>query len=181
MILRLGAAICAGAIVANPSSPVARPADQNQNKLSATAMGPAIRGIASTYNPFRPGYRSGGKETASGEPYDPAAWSAGIQVNLRDRFGGVRYGRNYRSTYALVTSADKQAIVKIDDVGPLARTRSRYRRLRRQHRSACEHHDAGVVVRSRHYAEHDGLGARHRAVAAEEMVGPRPTAEADPP
>jgi hypothetical protein len=43
MILCLGAAICAGAIVANPSSPVARPADQNQNKLSATAMGPAIR------------------------------------------------------------------------------------------------------------------------------------------
>ena len=30
-------------------------------------------------------------------------------------------------------------------------------------------------------AEHDGLGARHRAVAAEEMVGPRTTAEADPP
>jgi hypothetical protein len=55
------------------------------------------------------------------------------------------------------------------------------RRLRRQHRSACEHHDAGVVVRSRHYAEHDGLGARYRAVAAEEMVGPRTTAEADPP
>ena len=120
MILRLGAAICVGAIViASLSSPIARPADQNQNKLNATAMGPAIRGIASTYNPFRPGFRSGGKETASGEPYDPAAWTAAIQVNLRDRFGGVRYGRNYRSTYALVTSADKQAIVKIDDVGPL--------------------------------------------------------------
>ena len=120
MILCLGAAICVGAIViANPSSPVAQPADQNQNKLNATAMGPAIRGIASTYNPFRPGYRSGGKETASGEPYDPAAWTAAIQADLRDRFGGVRYGRNYRSTYALVASADKQAIVKIDDVGPL--------------------------------------------------------------
>ena len=63
MILCLGAAICVGAIViANPSSPVAQPADQNQNKLNATAMGPAIRGIASTYNPFRPGYRSGGKD-----------------------------------------------------------------------------------------------------------------------
>jgi hypothetical protein len=41
------------------------------------------------------------------------------------------------------------------------------RRLRRQHRSACEHHDARVVVRSPHCAEHDGLGASHRAVAAE--------------
>ena len=55
------------------------------------------------------------------------------------------------------------------------------RRLWCRHRSACEHHDARVVVRSRHYAEHDGLGARHRAVAAEEMVGSRTTAEADPP
>ena len=120
MRLRLGAAICVGAfVIANSSSPIARPADQNQNKLNATARGPAIRGIASTYNPFRPGYRSGGKETASGEPYDPAAWTAAIQTNLRDRFGGVRYGKKYRQTYALVMSADKQAIVKIDDVGPL--------------------------------------------------------------
>ena len=64
---------------------------------------------------------------------------------------------------------------------PAARRGIVGRRLRRRHRSACEHHDAGVVVRSRHYAEHDGLGARYRAVAAEEMVGPRTTAEADPP
>jgi rare lipoprotein A len=120
MILRLGAAICVGAIViASPSSPIARPADQNRNKLNATAMGFAISGIASTYNPFRSGYRSGGTETASGEPYDPAAWTAAIQSSLRDKFGGVRYGKNYRPTYALVTSADKQAVVKVDDVGPL--------------------------------------------------------------
>jgi rare lipoprotein A len=38
---------------------------------------------------------------------------------LRDKFGGVRYGKDYRPTYALVASADKQAIVKINDVGPL--------------------------------------------------------------
>jgi hypothetical protein len=81
--------------------------------------GSAVVGIASTYNPFRPGYRSGGRETASGELYDPAAWAAAIQTNLRGRFGGVRYGKNYRPTYALVSSQDKQVIVKVNDVGPL--------------------------------------------------------------
>jgi rare lipoprotein A len=79
----------------------------------------AIIGIASTYNPFRPGYQSGGKETASGELYDPTAWTAAIQTNLRARFGGVGYQSNYQPTYALVSSQDKQAIVKINDVRPL--------------------------------------------------------------
>ena len=45
---------------------------------------------------------------------------------------------------------------------------------------AREHHDAGIVVCGRHYAEHDGLGARHGAAAAEEVVGSGTTAEADP-
>ena len=33
------------------------------------------------------------------------------------------------------------------------------------------------MVRSRHYAEHDGLGARHRAVAAEALEQQAATAE----
>ena len=45
---------------------------------------------------------------------------------------------------------------------------------------AYEHHDAGIVVRRRHYAEYDGLGARHGAAAAEEVVRSGTTAEADP-
>jgi hypothetical protein len=36
---------------------------------------------------------------ASISGYDPAAWTAAIQTNLRDRFGGVRYGKNYRPTW----------------------------------------------------------------------------------
>ena len=80
---------------------------------------PAIFGTASMYNPFRPGYESGGIETASGESYDPNAWTAAIKTKLRDQFGGVRYGRNYRAAYALVEGADKRVIVKINDVGPL--------------------------------------------------------------
>jgi rare lipoprotein A len=120
MMLRVSALICAASVVlAHSASSTARPADQNHSRLNTVANGSAIIGIASTYNPFRPGYRSGGSETASGDPYDPTAWTAAIQTNLRERFGGVRYGRNYRPTYALVSTADQQAIVKVNDVGPL--------------------------------------------------------------
>jgi rare lipoprotein A len=38
---------------------------------------------------------------------------------LRAQFGGVRHGRLYRPAYVLVESGDKQAIVRINDVGPL--------------------------------------------------------------
>ena len=83
------------------------------------AKGPAVEGTASMYNPYRPGPYEGGKQTASGEPYDPNAWTAAIQMDLRESFGGVRYGRLYRPTYALVEGGDKQVIIKINDVGPL--------------------------------------------------------------
>jgi rare lipoprotein A len=72
---------------------------------------------------LRPGYRSGGAETASGESYDPGGWTAAIQIDLREMFGGVRYGKDYRPSYALVANGDKRAIVKINDVGPLERGR----------------------------------------------------------
>src|SRR5262245_58052624 len=78
-----------------------------------------VRGVASTYNPYRPGWREGGNTTASGEPYDPAAWTAAIKTSLRKKFGGVLYGKDYRPVYALIESADKQVIVRINDVGPL--------------------------------------------------------------
>jgi rare lipoprotein A len=120
MIMRLGAAMCvASVLVGYGSCSIAGSSDQNQNKLNVIATGVAIMGIASTYNPLKPGYRSGGRETASGEPYDATAWTAAIQTNLRERFGGVGFGKTYQPTYALVSSADKQVIVKINDVGPL--------------------------------------------------------------
>lgn len=78
-------------------------------------------GIASMYDPIHPDeYKdSGGPQTASGELYDEEAWTAAIRIDLRDRFGGVRYGKNYRPTYALVEAGNKSIIVKINDVGPL--------------------------------------------------------------
>jgi peptidoglycan lytic transglycosylase len=117
MVVPSGAAICVVAIsCACSSAPIL---EQRQHKLSPVAVGATIVGVASTYNPYQTGSRSGGPETASGEPYDPAAWTAAIQTDLREQFGGVRYGKDYRPAYALVASADKQAIVKINDVGPL--------------------------------------------------------------
>ncbi|HEY7231848.1 MAG TPA: septal ring lytic transglycosylase RlpA family protein [Pseudolabrys sp.] len=91
------------------------PRIQEEADLSRTT----IIGTVSTYNPYRDGKEEGGVETASGEFYDPTAWTAAIQTGLRKQFGGVRYGRLYQPTYALVTSGPKQVIVKINDVGPL--------------------------------------------------------------
>ncbi|HUC51748.1 MAG TPA: septal ring lytic transglycosylase RlpA family protein [Xanthobacteraceae bacterium] len=86
----------------------------------ALSAGATITGVASTYNPFRPDdSTAGGKETASGERYDPGAWTAAIQTDLRNLFGGVHYGKDYVPCYALVAADDKQAIIKINDVGPL--------------------------------------------------------------
>jgi len=88
-------------------------------KGKAAGTGVTIIGVASTYNPYRSGRQEGGKETASGERYDPIEWTAAIQTDLREKFGGVSYGKQYRPAYALVEGADKKAIIKINDVGSL--------------------------------------------------------------
>jgi len=76
-------------------------------------------GTASTYNPYLENTEAEYFETASGELYDPAGWTAAIQIDFRNYFGGVRYGRNYQPVYALIESGGRQAVVKINDVGPL--------------------------------------------------------------
>ncbi len=86
---------------------------------SKTPKGASVVGMASMYNPFEHDPTAGGLETASGELYDPAAWTAAIQTGLRANFGGLRYGSEYHATYALVEAGDKHVIVKINDVGPL--------------------------------------------------------------
>jgi len=117
-----GTNLDARAVAPDPGGSVPRSREitgGKQNKPNAAEGGAPVRGVASTYNPYRPGWREGGKRTASGELYDPAAWTAAIKTSLRDEFGGVHYGKDYRPVYALVQSADKQVIVKINDVGPL--------------------------------------------------------------
>ena len=86
---------------------------------SPPLMREPITGVASMYNPCAAGAPAEDAETASGEHYDAQAWTAAIQIGLRARFGGVRFGRNYRRAFALVESAGRRAIVRINDVGPL--------------------------------------------------------------
>ena len=86
----------------------------------AMRSGAVIIGAASTYNPCdRDDNDAGGAETASGELYNPIAWTAAIQSGLREKFAGVRYGRLYRPSFAVVELNGRRAIVRINDVGPL--------------------------------------------------------------
>ena len=113
MVERLSAAICGvGTVLLCSSVAMAR----SEIRGIQSAYG-TIVGTASMYNPFRSGYREGGIETASGERYNPSAWAAAIQTDLREKFGGVRPGNGTR--YALVEGINKKVIVKINDVGPL--------------------------------------------------------------
>lgn len=79
-----------------------------------------IFGIASTYDPFAAPNGPEDFQTASGEFYDPDSWTAAIRTDLRKRFGGIRFGRNYQPSYALIECGDRKAIVRVNEVGPLA-------------------------------------------------------------
>ena len=119
MLFRSSAAIC-GALVALAVSVTAAKCETRggrSNAVADTASGNAVVGAASMYNPFRPGKEEGGPRTASGERYDPSAWTAAIKTTLRRKFGGVQFG--VKPKYALVEAAGKKVIVKINDVGPL--------------------------------------------------------------
>src|SRR5215470_14049892 len=120
MLMRLTAAICGATILLACSSfTMARSEIRavHSSIVDRTTYSSTVVGAASMYNPYRPGYREGGVETASGERYDASAWAAAIQTDLREKFGGVRRGS--RPGYALVEGINKKAIVKINDVGPL--------------------------------------------------------------
>ena len=119
MLYRSRAAICGAVLALACSVTVARSetAAVHSSAVVEEASGDAIVGAASTYNPFRPGWREGGPNTASGERYEPSVWAAAIKTSLRQKFGGVQYGA--RPKFALVEAVGKKIIVKINDVGPL--------------------------------------------------------------
>ena len=119
MLFRSSAAACGALLALVVSVTVARSeiAVVHSSAVVHAASGDAIVGAASTYNPFKPGWREGGPNTASGERYDPSVWAAAIKTSLRDKFGGVQFGA--RPKYALVEAVGKKIIVKINDVGPL--------------------------------------------------------------
>ncbi len=139
MVVRLGAAICGIVILCVcTSSGIAKPTMDKDEVAALRAShtragllkrhtleekpshsGGSIVGAASMYNPFEPGPYEGPTETASGESYDLAGWTAAIQTRFRQMFGGIRFGKEYQPAYALVEAAGKRAIIKINDVGPL--------------------------------------------------------------
>jgi rare lipoprotein A len=117
MVFRSSVAICGAVVLLGISVTAARSENGAVNSTAVVndASGDAIVGAASTNNPFRPGSREGGPDTASGERYDPSVWAAAIKTSLRQKFGGVQYGA--RPKYALVEAVGKKIIVKINDVG----------------------------------------------------------------
>lgn len=70
-----------------------------------------IVGVASFYDDPGP--------TASGETYDPDAFTAAVQLKLRDKFGGVGYGKKYQPVYGIAEYGGKKLVLKFNDVGPL--------------------------------------------------------------
>jgi hypothetical protein len=59
------------------------------------------------------------QRTASGEQYDPEAFTAAAQLKIRDKFGGIRFGRLYQPAYAVAEYENKKIILKFNDFGPL--------------------------------------------------------------
>jgi rare lipoprotein A len=88
-----------------------RPAGPNFVSRVVLFAEDATIGIASFYDEPQ--------ETASGEQYDPNAFTAAAQLEIRDRFGGIQYGRLYQPAYGLGEHGGKKIIVRFNDVGPL--------------------------------------------------------------
>jgi rare lipoprotein A len=95
---------------AEPDSPVGSvgPAPSGRTSLPSDLT---IVGIASFYDD--PG------ETASGEQYDPNAFTAAAQLRIRGEFGGIKFGRLYQAAYGVGEYEGKKIILKFNDVGPL--------------------------------------------------------------
>ena len=93
MLVRLSAAIC-GATILLACSSVAMARSEvravHSSAVNRITYSNTVVGAASMYNPYRPGYREGGIQTATGERYNPSAWAAAIQTALREKFGGIR-------------------------------------------------------------------------------------------
>lgn len=84
------------------------PSSDNRVFLSSSET---IIGIASFYD-----YP---QKTASGEQYDPTAFTAAAQLKIRGKFGGIRFGRLYQPAYAVAEYENKKVILRFNDVGPL--------------------------------------------------------------
>jgi rare lipoprotein A (peptidoglycan hydrolase) len=103
--------------ILQPSQTDAKP---TQGTVNQAAQGEPVSGIATQYNPFKPGERSGGTGLATGGTYDPNSYSAAIQTDIGRATGcGVGGGD---ICYAKVVNNDngKTLIVQVNDNGPLS-------------------------------------------------------------
>lgn len=86
-----------------------------RDSASAPDIGETIIGPASFYEDPQ--------QTASGEQYDPDAFTAAARLKIRDKFGGIRFGRLYQPAFAIAEYEGKKLILKFNDVGPLVKDR----------------------------------------------------------
>ena len=78
----------------------------------------SIRGEASTYNPYLPGYKGGSGTLATGGPYNPNSYDAALQLDLARRYR-CGYGRG-AVCHAIVQAPNGRGmVVRINDNGPL--------------------------------------------------------------
>jgi rare lipoprotein A len=96
-------------ILSSPSP--AQPIAITHLPAAVVQAGEVIVGTASFYDEPGP--------TASGEAYDPNAFTAAALIELRDKFGGIRFGKNYQPAYAIAEYGGRRAVLKFNDVGPL--------------------------------------------------------------
>lgn len=75
------------------------------------------QGVATTYNPFKKGWKTGGGPLAVGGIYNPDDWAAALQLSLAQKHS-CGYGRG-RICHAVVEGNGKSMVVKINDNGPM--------------------------------------------------------------
>jgi rare lipoprotein A len=98
------------AIVLSTALPAAaQPVDMKRD--ATTPPGAILMGAASYYEEF--------SVTASGEAYNPKDFTAAVQIGLRERFGGIKSGPNYRPAYVIAEAGGKRAVIRINNVGTM--------------------------------------------------------------
>ena len=74
-------------------------------------------GNATTYNPYKAGWKTGGTGLATGGTYNPNGWEAALQLDLAKQYG-CGYGSG-KVCHAVVEGNGKSMIVQINDNGPM--------------------------------------------------------------
>ncbi len=76
-----------------------------------------FKGIATTYNPSLPGWKTGGQGVATGGTYNANSYDAALQLDIAKQYG-CGYGSG-KVCHAIVEGNGRAMIVKINDNGPM--------------------------------------------------------------